>query len=295
MNARDQVYRLQDGRKLSVTQYGCQHGAAVFCFHGTPASQLQFATFDSTAKTLGIRLLAIDRPGYGNSDFEQKRTLVSWPADVSAIADVLKIDNFGLIGIAGGGPYALACAHSLKARLTGVVVVCCNAPGDNSESLADMLPGERIMLNMSYRWPFFAYLLMKTQEIVLRRARSSRLIQFARKLPSPDRQMFDRAEYRSLVRQEAICASKTSAKAAVQDFALYRDWGFRLEEISIPVELFHGAMDANVPLSHARQLADRLPKGKLHIYPRHGHLSILDERLAILHSVVSAATTSAGQ
>jgi pimeloyl-ACP methyl ester carboxylesterase len=57
---------------------------------------------------------------------------------------------------------------------------------------------------------------------------------------------------------------------------LGRPWPFRLEEIEAEVVFHHGEEDANVPLRHAKELAERIPGSRLRLYPGEGHISILD-------------------
>ena len=76
----------------------------------------------ATAADLGVRAITLDRPGIGGSDPQADHRVADWPADVTALADALGIDRFGVIGYSAGVPYALACAALIPERLTGVAV-----------------------------------------------------------------------------------------------------------------------------------------------------------------------------
>src|SRR5437016_366230 len=80
---------LRDGRRLAYGEYGESSGVAVFYFHGTPGSRIEGTIADQAAKRLGVRLIAIDRPGIGFSAFKPRRRLRDWPADVAELADAL--------------------------------------------------------------------------------------------------------------------------------------------------------------------------------------------------------------
>jgi pimeloyl-ACP methyl ester carboxylesterase len=75
-----------------------------------------------------IRVIALDRPGFGGSTFQPNRGLLDWPRDVAEAADILGIDRFDVLGVSAGGPYALACGHALADRITRVGVVVGLAP-----------------------------------------------------------------------------------------------------------------------------------------------------------------------
>jgi ketosteroid isomerase-like protein len=90
---------------------------------GLPGSRIEGRLGDEAATATGVRLIAIDRPGMGLSDFQLRRALVDWPDDVAQVAWALELDRFSVLGISGGGPYAAACAWKLAARLTGAGIV----------------------------------------------------------------------------------------------------------------------------------------------------------------------------
>ena len=71
---------------------------------------------EDAANRLGLRVIALDRPGIGYSDPRTGDRLLDWPADVAEVADQLGIERFAVQGMSAGGPYALACAHLLGPR-----------------------------------------------------------------------------------------------------------------------------------------------------------------------------------
>src|SRR4051812_34531258 len=80
------------------------------------------------AAALGLRLIGIDRPGYGMSPPRPGRTLGDWPGDALAVLDHLGVEAFACVGTSTGGAYALALAAAAPHR-TRAAVACC-ALGD---------------------------------------------------------------------------------------------------------------------------------------------------------------------
>ena len=115
---------LPDGRRLGCAEYGDPDAMPVLYCHGFPSCRLE----PSMLPVSGIRLIALDRPGYGLSDPLPGRTLLDWPRDVAAAADALGLGRFAVAGVSGGAPYAAACAALLKDRVMGLALICGIAP-----------------------------------------------------------------------------------------------------------------------------------------------------------------------
>mgnify|MGYP001085269277 CR=1 FL=1 len=115
--------RLKDGRLLGYAEFGDPAGKPIFHFHGIPSSRLEGKYADEVAAKHGVRLIAVDRPGIGLSDFKPKRTILDWPDDVVELADALEIVRFVVEGISGGGPYSAACAYKIPNRLTAAAII----------------------------------------------------------------------------------------------------------------------------------------------------------------------------
>jgi pimeloyl-ACP methyl ester carboxylesterase len=105
-------------------------------------------------RRLGIRLIAIDRPGVGLSSFQPNRRLSDWPADVDALADELELVRFSVLGYSGGGPYAAACAARIPQRLIAAAMVSSVAPFGIPGILEGVEPGNVKFLMLSLQKPW---------------------------------------------------------------------------------------------------------------------------------------------
>jgi pimeloyl-ACP methyl ester carboxylesterase len=147
-------FRLRNGRWLAYSQYGASRGKPILYFHGWPGSRLEARVADQTAKEFNATLIAIDRPGFGMSDFQPGRAILDWPADVSEIADALRLERFAIAGISGGGPYALACALRIPERLTSVAIICGVGPTEGSGAMEGMSPFARRVFYLCRKAPW---------------------------------------------------------------------------------------------------------------------------------------------
>lgn len=142
--------QLSDGRMLAYHEYGDPDGKPIIYMHGFPGSRLDWSMFDpddSIAKGLNARIIAVDRPGMGLSDFKPGRELLDWPDDILELANaLLQLDQkFAILAGSGGGPYGEVCAFKIPERITKTAIVCGmgprKAPGTR-EGLSWTLPGK---------------------------------------------------------------------------------------------------------------------------------------------------------
>ena len=115
---------LPDKRQLAYAEYGDPNGYPVFYFHGGGTSRLEpLLLGDEVFIRLGLRLVAPDRPGIGQSDFQPNRGFSDWTKDVTFLADTLGLDKFSVLGVSSGGGYTAACAAKIPHRLHSAVIV----------------------------------------------------------------------------------------------------------------------------------------------------------------------------
>jgi len=243
--------RLRDGRGLAYDEVGDAEGAPVLYFPGGGDSRLTRHPDDTIAQDLVIRLIAIDRPGCGRSDFARRRALTEWPADVEQLADALGLDRFALLGWSAGGPHALACARFLPDRVERAVVVA-------------GLPEPRGFSHLSH-----------DLRLTLRLARlDPRLVLWplARWGRRPPPATGDPACDPIYAAGRAEGFRQGSRGLAWELHVLARPWGFEPEEIRVPVSLWYGERDNVCPVPIGRDLAERIPGARLRIVPERHQL-----------------------
>jgi hypothetical protein len=88
---------LPDGRKIGYAEYGSPTGKPILYQHGFPGSRLEAAQFHDLGRELGLRIISIDRPGYGWSSPHPGAKLLDWPKDVERLADSLKLESYSVM------------------------------------------------------------------------------------------------------------------------------------------------------------------------------------------------------
>lgn len=280
-------YRLPDGRELAYEEYGSPQGRPVFFFHGTPGSRI-FRPPDEVTRRLGVRLLCVDRPGYGCSTFQPGRRILDWPEDIKKLADALEIPVFAVAGHSGGGPYALACAYRLRERVNAAAVLSGAGPVGAPGAAEGLTPLHRLAfalgrympwsLTRSLVWLFFRKAAADPATAIDTDARDrSAADDEVLKLPG--------------VRENCIQSDIEAYRQGLTGFAwevslITRPWGFQLEEIQVPVHIWHGTADDFTTTRMARSLAERIPHSKISIYQDEGHMLLIPRWEEILSSLL---------
>ncbi len=271
--------QLSDGRTLAYLESGDTKGLPVFFFHGGPGSRLDGLIFDEFNQRLGIRMITLDRPGYGLSDFQENRTYLDWPKDVSELADHLTIDRFAVLGWSSGGPYAAAVAHETPQRLVVAAIVAGECPYVSNDFPQSVLTSDTFAgsgINKFFIWsannyPWFMRALFTIQRVMLFLDPAGVVENAGNFFDSAkDKQFFTRDKYSS----EQIEALRQGVEGWTRDFTLERkNWPFKLEEIHKPTVLvFHGKEDTLLHPQIAEYMCSRIPScDKPTIFPGEGH------------------------
>ena len=281
---------LPDGRKLGFAEFGAPNGRPVFWFHGTPGARRQIPPEARLAALKrGVRLIGIDRPGVGDSTPHLYPSFGACADDVAAAADCLGVGRFGLIGLSGGGPYVLACAHAFPERVVAGAVLGGVAPALGPEAA----PGGLVSLAVPFEPLFRTFheplgVMLTALVWVLQPVASPVFNLFARLSPPGDRVVFARPEMKAIFIDDLVHGSRWGLRAPVYDLLLFcRPWGFRLRDIHVPIRFWHGDADHLVPLQHAHHQASLVPNSTLRVRHGESHLGSLGAAEEILDAVLA--------
>jgi pimeloyl-ACP methyl ester carboxylesterase len=280
---------LRDGRRLAYYEYGDPAGKPIFYFHGSQSSRLERHPDELLARSSGARIISIDRPGHGLSDFQENRRLLDWPDDVCALADRLGIERFAVMGMSAGGPYVLACAHEIPHRLTHATIVASFAPQDQKAISDSLSPQLRSMFGAARTMPWLIRMMTGIQR---RSALSNpeKALAGLMKIMSPaDQAMLSQPAIRAIFAEMFSECYRMGSRGAAWELSgiLVKPWGFQLQDITVHVSLWQGETDQNVPVAWGRYLAQTLPNCRAHFLPGEGHLLIFNHFEAILAEIMA--------
>jgi pimeloyl-ACP methyl ester carboxylesterase len=284
---KDRRLTLPGGRGLSYAEFGASKGVPVVYCHGFPGSRLEAAFADRVACSLGARLIAVDRPGIGMSDYCTGRTILGWADDVRSLVDHLELGQFSVLGVSGGAPYALACAFKLPQRVRSIAVVSAVGP-PVAVSDASLASTTGLGLRLAAGAPRLAFLFSIILGILARHASPLLLAILSAKASELDRRILRDGEFRTILAASMREAFRNGPGGAAMDLTLLSaPWGFELQELRVPVHIWHGGEDRVVPMSMALFLEQALPDCQASYEQAHGHYSLVhDYAEQILSNVI---------
>ena len=282
------------GRKLEVREYGDPSGHPVIFFHGLIGSHYQASYIAEQATQHELRIIAPNRPGVGRSEFVWRQSVLEAVPDIEDLTAALHVDQFSVIGISGGTPYAAGLSTS--AGFTH--------PDDHRDQRhgTDALPGalhgmdrqRRLALELGSRYSKLARQESRCWGERFRAHPQAFLKRLVETWPAADQKVFEREEIFDLflldLRQVFIDGNGPETFA--QELRLYRNYGFSLADLpgDRHVTLWQGLDDIIVPPAMAWKMAQTLPHCEAHLVPG-GHfvaITISDQIIARLSSTSRA-------
>ncbi|MEV6276648.1 alpha/beta hydrolase [Nocardia sp. NPDC051832] len=263
---------------------GDPDGYPVLAHHGVPGCHVEGVAFaHEAAAEVGVRLIAIDRPGVGMSEMAPRQRVLDFAETVAGIADWLEIDQFAVLGASGGGPYTLATAAQLPDRVSNAVVVSSPAPFEKGIDGGKSAGG----LSILRRFPFLARPVAARMAKVVRKPRG--LDAMIAQMGVADRDRVAGDDWlKSKLAENIHTAFETGSRGVAVDFQVVfaRPWGFDPVDIAVPVHIWHGDGDQNVPVADGRRLAATIPNSTYDEIEGAGHLLFVDHAVPILRAIL---------
>ncbi|BAY07799.1 putative alpha/beta hydrolase [Calothrix sp. NIES-2098] len=257
--------QLQDGRILAWSEWGDVDGVPVlFCPGAGMSGWLGFGAQD--LPDLGLKLLAIDRPGLGLSDAHPHKTLSSWVDDTRELIQCHNLDNVLAVGFSQGAPFAFALAGEslvkaiaivsgqdelihphikplLHPDVAGMIAAVQQDPVEFEQQFSQMATPEglwRLIIGMSGEC---------------------------------DRRLYDSETFGKAYQQALQEGFSQGAQGYVRDLVnTFSSWPVKLENITVPVDLWYGGADTSTVHSpdFGATLASRLPNASHTVDPEAG-------------------------
>ena len=275
MKQQDKLITLSDGRKLGYIEYGDLNGFPIFALHGLPGSRLWFPENDDVSIAHGIRLITVDRPGFGNSDQLTNRTFPDFSNDLQELSQSLGIQKYSVFGVSGGGVYAAACALKNAPSIHKCGLISTVNQFENGRPPREMASANRNIFILAKRFPWgLKFMLNQQKNFIQRRPEKyiEAIMSGTRHLSKSDKRIMRKKENAEFMLRHVKEAYKNGVEGTVYEAQLFcRDWGFKVKEIKAPVEVWHGTEDTLAPIGPIKELSQQLRACNTNFIEGKGH------------------------
>src|SRR6266403_2238346 len=251
----ENLIELEDGAVVAFEEYGDANGVPVMFCHGWPSSRTMAQLTDEPARELGIH-------------------------------------DFRMLAISGGAPYAYATATAMPQRVRAIAIVGGAPPLAEINDSNGLLPLYRWMLALYRIQPRLLRRLFYLARPVLSLRPPLRfrpvLLKMLLMRPCDAESLRDAAAFEAIFESQRR-AWRASAEGVVADAQIYaQPWGFAIEDVRVPVRLWHGKEDRAFSVHLVQQIANRLPNCKTRFVNDAGHYSLpIRHMREILEDLVS--------
>lgn len=267
------VLQLQDGRNMAYSEYGDLTGEPVIHCHSVLGSRLELS-FDAQtiSEQKAVRLIVIDRPGNGASDPNSDTSFTNWTKDLVQLLEHLKIEKVSLTGYAIGGIYTLACAHEIPNRIKKISLISSGMPPYSKSDYENMIPLYKMNTRMAKYLPsIYGFITAISVKGILSDP-ASFFDQFNGYLDAVDKDVLNSDRFKKVMFSSLTEGLRLGGKAASKEvIQLMHDWQFKLSNISVPVNIWHGTNDYHVPFVTGKRFTEHIKEAKFFAKEGQGH------------------------
>lgn len=261
---------------IEALELGDPAGHPALYFHGWPSAANEVWPLHAAAKQNGLRLIAINRPGYGRSTPVRLSSFTSWAEYVEKLVLHLNLGSIQIIAMSGGTPFGLACAAQLGNKVIGVHVVSGLGPAHENDVLRTLNPGIRALLRIGRNAPFLGRLGLASAGILVRTFPGipENILPFDPHLSSSDLEVLTDRKLKGLMSGIALKAFQQGSFGPWQDGFLYcRPWNIPFEKIGSHCRFWHGTCDGVTSVYMIEKLTRQIPDAELNVFDGKGHFS----------------------
>lgn len=266
---------LSDGRKLELQIAGNPQSSAIVFHHGTPGATNTWTSWLTEVERLGGFAFSYSRPGYGQSDRHEGRTVIANAKDIAEVLAVLGITKTVAIGWSGGGPHCLADT-TLPQNVAAISLAGVGAYGESDlDFLEGMGEENHVEFGAALEGPKAIEEWMQKYSPEMASVTEDQIIEaFGGLIGEADKKaLMDGSA------NEMAASCRKSLEVSYHgwmddDLAFVQDWGFDITKIDKPVELWQGNDDFMVPHAHGYWLESKIPTAKLNFVTGEGHISL---------------------
>jgi len=253
-----------------------------------------FALTDEGARRRRLRVIAPERPGYGLSEHHRQDSLTEAAEDLKSLAGELKLTRFALIGVSGGGPFAVAAACAMPDRVALLALINPVGPVAECRRRIHMSKLHRLTFTRLARSSVVTGAFFGGLRALVQAAPGLAYRALMQRVPRSDRMVLAREEVRANLQAALREGLRPGVWGAVQDLRLYcAPWGLPIHNLDVPAVLWQASDDTIVPAQAAYHLAETLPNCRLEIVRGSGHYWVFTQFERVLDAAEAALRPAA--
>lgn len=276
------LFALKSGHTISYSEYGDSAGFPLVYFHDSGSSRLECGFFHRSAKQLGYRLIAIDRPGIGYSDFLSYTSATEFCRKVLELTSALKLHSFAVMSMGGGGVFALSMSHLAPAKvqfhlsLSGIPINVFRESANDSYSSSILRSVAPIVMKL---WVQLKHRLFPDSPH-LHIERLSSLLSYT------DRKALNNPRVSQALELDLMESIRQGYQGVAQDVSLaFTKVDFRLEQIDVPVFIWQGSADNLSGHAESEFMVSRMPQASLFRVPNQGRFFFIQDMDAVFNQL----------
>ncbi len=259
---------LPNGNRVAYDEFGARQGFPLIYFHDAGSSRLECAHFHRAAVRHGYRLIAVDRPGIGCTQFYPLQAAADFAADVVVLADHLSLQSFGVLALGAGGIYAATLAHQEPERVAAVLSI----GGIPGVAFNESSPDSFIASCLQELTPACVQLITRIRHALSPDDPEFATMQLESMLSDTDRKSLAVPRVRQLLALDHREALRQGSRGVAQDFGTcYRKFDFHLSTINVPTIIWQGAADRLSSRAESEFLVSRIPDATYYRVANRGH------------------------
>lgn len=268
-------FTLSDGRKVQLLLSGTPKSKAVVFHHGTPGGTATWEAWLTEVENQGGFGFSYSRPGYGQSDRHEGRSVLDNAADIEEILNHFDISKTVSIGWSGGGPHALADT-TLHQNVAAISIAGVGPFGASDLDFLDGMGEENhVEFGAAVKGPAEIEAWMKEFTPPIARVTGAEIVEaFGGLIGEADTKALNDGAGEGIAKSYRQALEVSYFGWMDDDLAFVEPWGFEITSITKPVELWQGNDDFMVPHAHGYWLEKNIPTAKLHFVPGEGHISL---------------------
>lgn len=275
-------------RVLAADDLGDPVGTPIVLLHGTPDSRLARHPDPSITRSLGVRLVAVDRPGFGHSTVDPDASPTGYSRDIVALLDHLDLSSAHVLAWSAGAIWALGAAAGAPDRVRSVTAVGGLVPFEAfaDQAVRDVAGEARLgMIETAEELGASAAAEMIAPLLVPDPITPQAALEHRREIGDASISAIPGADVHMAA---AICdAVRNGTVGLIRDVTVQlAPSGVDLGAVSVPTRFVTGVDDTTCPPAFAHWFAAQIPGATTEIVPDAGHGLLLTYWHDILARIV---------